>query len=110
MSMFPQFLAANHPTLSTEDLLFNIGCLDDSKKEIVGDVIYYIADYITDPESDGGTIWKIKVDGSENAPLSSTGHNPAVEIDSVDDRWVYYTDSDDEARKINLLGYMDQEA
>ena len=36
MSMFPQFLAANHPTLSTEDLLFNIGCLDDSKKEIVG--------------------------------------------------------------------------
>ena len=36
--------------------------------------------------------------------------NPAVEIDSVDDRWVYYTDTDDEARKINLLGYMDQEA
>ena len=59
--------------MSAEDLLFNISCLDDSKKCEVGDTIYYIADFISDPETDGGTIWKIKFDGSQNAPLSVGG-------------------------------------
>ena len=93
-----------------EELLFNISCLEKDQKFETEDWIYFIEDYIDDPSAPGGDICKIRPDGSEHSAISKKFSLSACSISSVDDHWVYYTDTDGQDRKINLLGCMDQEA
>ena len=92
-----------------QDLLFNITCLEQGQKFETDDWIYYIEDFIDYPDSEGGDICKIRHDGSERSSLSMRSSFSANRITSVDDKWIYYTDTEGCDRKVNLLGCMDQE-
>lgn len=92
-----------------EDLLFSISCLDGGSKYETEDKIYYLPDFIEDDESDGDYIWVINHDGTGNRQLSKKQYWKAQEIDSVDDKWVYYIAEDDSERKMTIKGTMDRE-
>ena len=99
-----------------EELMFSISCLDDEKKCETGDKIYYIKEFIDDPESsEGGCIYVINTDGTgghrlmTDSEVNKHGSQWAYEIYEVDDKWVYYVTDSGESRKITIRGTMDQE-
>lgn len=73
---------------SIEELLFNLSCVDDSEKLVMGEWIYYINSCDMTEEGDGA-IWKIKKDGTENQRVQRSNTKVFYLID-VDDHWIYF--------------------
>lgn len=74
---------------TTEELLFNLSCVDDTQKLYVDDWIYYINSNDLSEEGGDNAIWKIKKDGTENQRVQRSC-TKVMTLIGVDAQWIYF--------------------
>ena len=74
---------------ATEELLFNLSCVDETQRAYVDDWIYYINSSDLTEEGGDNAIWKIKKDGTENQRVQKS-ETRVVSILGIDTHWIYF--------------------
>ena len=74
---------------TTEELLFNLSCVDDTQRLYVDDWIYYINSNDLSEEGGDNAIWKIKKDGTGNQRVQKSS-TKVMALIGVDVHWIYF--------------------